>query len=231
MAGDEERVIVPGIPTAAVSRLVTYLRILEDLERAQTLTTSSGALAGRAQVSAFQVRKDLAYFGRFGTRGMGYTVSVLKRELTRVLGLNRSWNVVIVGMGRLGQAIAHYPGASEYQFGYVGLFDVKADLIGQHVDVPAQREQAGVLGQAAPPRQLRTRHIRDLADFAEQQRSATAGHRYGLPGGAARTRPECGAVTGRGRHQGDSQLRAHLNSAAAPKTAALCKRSVTSGVM
>ncbi|WP_161882475.1 redox-sensing transcriptional repressor Rex [Deinococcus alpinitundrae] len=164
--------MVPGIPTAAVSRLVTYLRILEELERAQTLTTSSGALAGRAQVSAFQVRKDLAYFGRFGTRGMGYTVSVLKRELTRVLGLNRSWNVVIVGMGRLGQAIAHYPGASEYQFGYVGLFDVKADLIGQHVDVPAQREQAGPLGQAAPPRQLRTRHIRDLADFAEQQRSA-----------------------------------------------------------
>ena len=163
--------IVPGIPTAAVSRLVTYLRILEDLERAQTLTTSSGALAERAQVSAFQVRKDLAYFGRFGTRGMGYTVSVLKRELTRVLGLNRSWNVVIVGMGRLGQAIAHYPGASEYQFGYVGLFDVKADLIGQHVDVPAQREQAGVLEQAAPPRQLRTRHIRDLAAFAEQQRT------------------------------------------------------------
>ncbi len=163
--------IVPGIPTAAVSRLVTYLRILEDLERAQALTTSSGALAERAQVSAFQVRKDLAYFGRFGTRGMGYTVSVLKRELTRVLGLNRSWNVVIVGMGRLGQAIAHYPGASEYQFGYVGLFDVNADLIGQHVDVPAQREQAGPLGQAAPPRQLRTRHIRDLADFAEQQRT------------------------------------------------------------
>ncbi|GAA3998413.1 redox-sensing transcriptional repressor Rex [Deinococcus rubellus] len=162
--------IIPGIPTAAVSRLVTYLRILEELERAQTLTTSSGALAGRAQVSAFQVRKDLAYFGRFGTRGMGYTVSVLKRELTRVLGLNRSWNVVIVGMGRLGQAVAHYPGASEYQFGYVGLFDVKTELIGKHVDVPAQREQVSGLGQAPPPRQLRIEHIRDLADFAQQQR-------------------------------------------------------------
>ncbi|TSA80830.1 redox-sensing transcriptional repressor Rex [Deinococcus detaillensis] len=162
---------VPGIPTAAVSRLVTYLRILEELERAEVPTTSSGALAERAQVSAFQVRKDLAYFGRFGTRGMGYTVSVLKRELTRVLGLNRSWSVVIVGMGRLGQAIAHYPGASEYQFGYVGLFDVKAELIGMPVDVPAQREgvSGSELAASAQPRQLNIQHIRDLAAFAQQQ--------------------------------------------------------------
>ncbi|MFC7388487.1 squalene/phytoene synthase family protein, partial [Sphaerisporangium rhizosphaerae] len=56
-------------------------------------------------VTAFQVRKDLAYFGRFGTRGMGYTVAILKRELVRVLGLNQTWNVVIIGTGRLGQAM------------------------------------------------------------------------------------------------------------------------------
>ncbi|MBZ9753126.1 redox-sensing transcriptional repressor Rex [Deinococcus sp. HMF7604] len=121
------------IPTAAISRLVTYLRILESLELQDVSRTSSNDLAERAGVTAFQVRKDLAYFGRFGTRGMGYTVPILKRELVRVLGLNRSWNVVIVGMGRLGQAIANYPGASDYQFQYVGLFDVHPDLVGQQV--------------------------------------------------------------------------------------------------
>ena len=82
------------IPTAAISRLVTYLRILEQLETQDVSRTSSSDLAERAGVSAFQVRKDLAYFGRFGTRGMGYTVPVLKRELVRVLGLNQTWNVV-----------------------------------------------------------------------------------------------------------------------------------------
>jgi NADH/NAD ratio-sensing transcriptional regulator Rex len=112
-----------NIPSAAISRLVTYLRILEKLESQGINRTSSNDLAERAQVSAFQVRKDLAYFGRFGTRGMGYTVAVLKRELRRILGLTRPWNVVIMGMGRLGQAIAHYPGASDYEFSFVGLFD------------------------------------------------------------------------------------------------------------
>ena len=63
-----------NIPTATVSRLVTYLRILTDLEEADIKRTSSDVLAEEAQVSAFQVRKDLAYFGRFGTRGAGYSV-------------------------------------------------------------------------------------------------------------------------------------------------------------
>ena len=140
------------IPTAAISRLVTYLRILEHLEGQDISRTSSTDLAERAGVSAFQVRKDLAYFGRFGTRGMGYTVPILKRELVRVLGLNQTWNVVIVGVGRLGQAIANYPGASDYQFQYVGLFDVNPDLIGRQV------------------RDLPVRHIMELRDFVRENR-------------------------------------------------------------
>ena len=141
-----------GIPTAAISRLVTYLRILEQLDAQGVSRTSSGDLAERAQVSAFQVRKDLAYFGRFGTRGMGYTVPLLKRELMRVLGLNQTWNVVIVGIGRLGQAIANYPGASDYQFAYVGLFDVNAALVGREV------------------RGLKVQHMDDLGTFTATQR-------------------------------------------------------------
>lgn len=136
-----------GIPTATISRLVTYLRILEGLEAQEISRTSSNDLAERAGVTAFQVRKDLAYFGRFGTRGMGYTVPILKRELMRVLGLNQTWNVVVVGMGRLGQAIANYPGASDYQFQYVGLFDVNPDVVGRTV------------------RGLTVRHMDELPEF------------------------------------------------------------------
>ncbi|MDL2345274.1 redox-sensing transcriptional repressor Rex [Deinococcus sp. MIMF12] len=136
-----------GIPTATISRLVTYLRILEGLEAQEISRTSSNDLAERAGVTAFQVRKDLAYFGRFGTRGMGYTVPILKRELMRVLGLNQTWNVVVVGVGRLGQAIANYPGASDYQFQYVGLFDVNPDVVGRTV------------------RGLTVRHMDELPEF------------------------------------------------------------------
>ncbi|WP_027882382.1 redox-sensing transcriptional repressor Rex [Meiothermus rufus] len=110
------------VPSAAISRLVTYLRILEDLEARGINRTSSEQLAEEAQVTAFQVRKDLSYFGSYGTRGVGYTVQVLRRELRQILGLNRRWGLCIVGMGRLGQAIADYPGFSEI-FELRGLFD------------------------------------------------------------------------------------------------------------
>lgn len=121
------------IPTATISRLVTYLRILTELENQNVKNTSSEQLAEEAQVSAFQVRKDLAYFGRFGTRGAGYTVPTLRRELRRILGLTRAWNVVIVGMGRLGQALAHYPNFDQYDFAIKGFVDVSPKIVGQEV--------------------------------------------------------------------------------------------------
>lgn len=124
---------MPDIPTATISRLVTYVRVLEDLEVQGTQRASSGDLARMAGVTPFQVRKDLAYFGRFGTRGKGYTVPLLKRKLLKVLGLDQTWNVVIVGMGRLGHAIANYPAASDYRFQNVGLFDVSPDIVGREV--------------------------------------------------------------------------------------------------
>jgi redox-sensing transcriptional repressor len=113
----------PGVPAATVGRLVTYLRLLTEMEEQGVRTTSSDELAGRSHVSAFQVRKDLAYFGRFGTRGAGYTVTTLRRELRRILGLTRPWNVAIMGMGRLGQALADYPNFDEYDFRLVAAFD------------------------------------------------------------------------------------------------------------
>ena len=122
------------IPTATISRLVTYLRILTQLENQGVKNTSSDQLAEEAQVSAFQVRKDLAYFGRFGTRGAGYTVPTLRRELRRILGLNRPWNVAIMGMGRLGQAIADYPNFDQYDFILKACFDSSPNVVGQSIN-------------------------------------------------------------------------------------------------
>ena len=121
------------IPTATISRLVTYLRILSQLEAEGVKKTSSDHLAEEAQVSAFQVRKDLAYFGRFGTRGAGYSVPTLRRELRRILGLTRPWNVVIVGMGRLGHAIADYPNFDQYDFMLKAFIDKDPAKIGTKI--------------------------------------------------------------------------------------------------
>ncbi|MFN2322100.1 MAG: redox-sensing transcriptional repressor Rex [Trueperaceae bacterium] len=123
----------PGVPSATVGRLVTYLRLLTEIEEEGTRTTSSDELASRAHVSAFQVRKDLAYFGRFGTRGAGYTVATLRRELRRILGLTRPWTVAIVGMGRLGQALADYPNFDLYDFRLRAAFDADPAKVGLRV--------------------------------------------------------------------------------------------------
>lgn len=121
------------VPSATVSRLVTYLRIVTQFERREARFISSEQLAEEAQVSAFQVRKDLAYFGRFGTRGEGYTVPTLRREIERILGLTRTWRVAIIGVGRLGEAIANYPNFRDYHFELRGLFDIDPAKIGKTV--------------------------------------------------------------------------------------------------
>lgn len=119
-----------SIPTATVGRLVTYLRVLDELEAEGIDKTSSEMLGRRAQVTAFQVRKDLAYCGRLGRRGSGYLVVSLQRELRRVLGLARSWRIAIVGMGRLGQAVADYPNFDPKDFVLRAAFDVDARKVG-----------------------------------------------------------------------------------------------------
>lgn len=138
------------IPTATISRLVTYLRILSQLESEGVKKTSSEHLAHEAQVSAFQVRKDLAYFGRFGTRGAGYTVATLRRELRRILGLTRAWNVAIMGMGRLGTALADYPNFDQYDFMLRAYFDTDPEKIGRaigDIEILHPRELPRVVGE------------------------------------------------------------------------------------
>ncbi len=118
------------IPPATVGRLVTYLRVVSEIGAASVERVSSDELGERAGTSAFQVRKDLATCGRFGTRGSGYAVATLERELRRVLGLTREWPVAIVGMGRLGQALADYPNFGQHDFVLRGAFDVDPAKVG-----------------------------------------------------------------------------------------------------
>jgi redox-sensing transcriptional repressor len=112
------------------ARLSVYLRCLEALDELGLKTISSNALAERFHLNAAQIRKDLANFGEFGIRGVGYYVKDLRRHLRQILGLDRHLKVVIIGAGNLGLALADYPGFREDGFDIVALFDVSKDKIG-----------------------------------------------------------------------------------------------------
>lgn len=126
-------------------RLSVYLRCLNTLDAAGVKTISSKALAEQFHLNAAQIRKDLAYFGEFGVRGVGYYVKELKRHLRMILGLDRTVRVAILGAGNLGLALADYPGFRQEGFAIVALFDAERSKIGR-------RSRGGV-------------RIFDIADF------------------------------------------------------------------
>ena len=119
------------ISELTTGRLSVYLRCLNYLAAQQQETISSAELADRFHLSSAQIRKDLACFGEFGTRGVGYNVQQLREHLTRELGIDRQRNVLIVGAGNLGMALADYPGFNESGFRIVGLVDTNPAKIGQ----------------------------------------------------------------------------------------------------
>jgi len=108
-----------------------YLRCLNQLEGVGVKTISSQALAEQFHLNAAQIRKDLAYFGEFGVRGVGYYVRDLKRHLREILGLDRKLKVAIMGAGNLGLALADYPGFRQEGFQIVALFDSLSTKVGQ----------------------------------------------------------------------------------------------------
>lgn len=115
----------PAIPRKTVYRLSTYLRCLAPLKEKQIPTVSSEALAKVAGVKPTQLRKDLAYFGTFGTRGLGYDVVELSRRISEELGTSRLQPVILVGVGNLGLALLSYRGFAKEGFEIVAAFDVE----------------------------------------------------------------------------------------------------------
>lgn len=119
-----------AVPTVTVPRLALYLRKLRELQARGIERISSQDLADRVDLNAAQIRKDLSYFGEFGVRGVGYEVARLVDEITRTLGLQRTWSVIILGAGQLGTALAWYKGFSQQGFRLTAVFDVSPRKIG-----------------------------------------------------------------------------------------------------
>ena len=113
------------------NRLSVYLRFLNELDAAAVKTVSSKALAEQFHLNAAQIRKDLANFGEFGVRGVGYIVKDLKQHLRQILGLDRGVRVAIMGAGNLGLALADYPGFRQEGFKIAALFDNLREKVGK----------------------------------------------------------------------------------------------------
>ena len=126
-----------SVSELTTNRLSVYLRCLNVLDAAGVRTVSSQSLAEQFHLNAAQIRKDLAYFGEFGVRGVGYYVKELRRHLRQILGIDRGVCVAIMGAGNLGLALADYPGFREEGFEIVAMFDTARDKIGH-------RSRAGV---------------------------------------------------------------------------------------
>jgi redox-sensing transcriptional repressor len=115
------------IPRKAVYRLSLYYRVLERLQQNRIETVSSDALAKATGVKSTQLRKDLTYFGQFGTRGLGYKVESLLLQLGSVLRTTRFQPVILVGAGNLGSALLRYDGFAKEGFEIVAAFDIRPD--------------------------------------------------------------------------------------------------------
>ena len=122
---------VEPVSELTTNRLSVYLRCLNALDAAGVRTVSSQALAEQFHLNAAQIRKDLAYFGEFGVRGVGYYVKELRRHLRQILGVDARVPIAIIGAGNLGLALADYPGFREEGFVIAALFDTMREKIGR----------------------------------------------------------------------------------------------------
>jgi redox-sensing transcriptional repressor len=119
------------IPNPAVRRLSLYLRQLEAFKRKERRTISSKQLGESLGLTDAQVRKDLAYFGQFGHPGIGYRVEDLIGQVRRILGTDKTWNVLLVGAGNLGRALMAYRGFTAKGFNLMAVFDNDPSKVGK----------------------------------------------------------------------------------------------------
>ena len=132
------------IAESTVRRLSLYLRFLEQFAAQGHTTVSSAALARRGGTTSAQVRKDLSFFGSFGKRGLGYSVHELAARIRDILGLARTYRVVLVGAGRIGSALAQYPGFRQRGFNVTAIYDTDPKKVGGRWNGLVVREGASV---------------------------------------------------------------------------------------
>lgn len=121
------------ISMAVIKRLPRYYRYLGDLLDNGITRISSKDLSRRMSVTASQIRQDLNNFGCFGQQGYGYNVELLYDEIKKILGLDKTYNLIIVGAGNIGQALANYVNFQKRGFNFIGIFDVNPRLIGLNI--------------------------------------------------------------------------------------------------
>lgn len=121
------------IPDIIIGRLPIYLRALQRMADKGVQTTSSQELGERVGISAAQIRKDISQFGEFGKQGTGYRIPFLIDKLREILKIDRIWDVVVVGAGDMGHALARYPGFVNRGFRVVMLFDNDQAKVGQQI--------------------------------------------------------------------------------------------------
>lgn len=122
------------IPYSTIVRLTHYLRVVEKLDELGVSNISSAELSEETKINSFLVRKDLSYFGEFGTRGVGYDIASLRRELRSILGLTKTHKTVVIGAGNLGQALVHYSGFLDKGFEITAVFDSDPTKIGTEME-------------------------------------------------------------------------------------------------
>jgi redox-sensing transcriptional repressor len=120
------------ISESTIHRLSLYYRALSLLEKENYETVSSKELAKREKLTPAQVRKDLSFFGSFGTRGLGYPVAELKKKIAEILGIDRLWKVALIGVGNIGSALVSYKEFQRQGFQIVKLFDNDQRKIGSN---------------------------------------------------------------------------------------------------
>ena len=123
-----------AISQATIDRLPLYFRTLRLVEEEEKQIISSDELGRRLDITPEQIRKDLATFGQFGRKGIGYDVHDLKNNIGNILGLNNNWRLAIVGIGHLGGALANYGNFDSLGFSVVALLDIDKKIIGSTVN-------------------------------------------------------------------------------------------------
>ena len=121
------------IPQATIKRLATYVQVLEKFDREKVEIISSEPLAAACGVQGSQLRKDLAYFGEFGIRGLGYPVKGLMQAITTSLGVDHEWSMILIGVGNLGRAMINHIGFHSKNFVIKAIFDCDPFKIGETV--------------------------------------------------------------------------------------------------
>jgi len=168
MTAYKRHIDTASISDLTIARLSVYLRCVERLIELGIETVSSQELARRFNLNSAQIRKDLAYFGEFGVRGVGYNVRELRDYVVEILGLDRERRLIIVGAGNLGLALSHHSGFSGGCFLVVGLLDSDPHRIGDPTPAGLLVEDASRLAEIVRQREVEIGVITTPASAAQQ---------------------------------------------------------------